>query len=411
MRTISAQAITDTVARLCIEANTRLPKDVEAALAKARAEEPWPLAKNTLDLLWSNLSAAKEENLPICQDTGMACVFVELGTDVHIDGHFEEAIHEGVRRGYTDGYLRKSIVADPLRRGNTGDNTPAAITVHLVDGDGCTITVELRSVNNRYLDCNIRLPRLYLFAEEAMKSRIQNTISRGKVDVFVTLDNAGAEKVQVSVNKPVADGYYAALKQLAADYDLAGDISVSLLSRFPDVLLAEKAEEDVEQMAKDICSVLDRALADFDQMRSREGQRLKDDVLSRAKTIEDKVALVEERSPQTVAEYRAKLEARMTEVLSNTQLDPARILTEAAIFADKVAVDEETVRLRSHIGQLREMLDKGGATGRKLDFLIQEFNREANTIGSKCSDIDIARHVVDIKAEIEKIREQVQNIE
>ena len=178
--------------------------------------------------------------------------------------------------------------------------------------NGCTITVELRSVNNRYLDCNVRIPRLYLFAEESIKSRVQNTISRGKVDVFVTLDNAGAEKVQVSVNKPVADGYYAALKQLAADYDLAGDISVSLLSRFPDVLLAEKAEEDVEQMAKDICSVLDRALADFDQMRSREGQRLKDDVLSRAKTIEDKVALVEERSPQTVAEYRAKLEADKT---------------------------------------------------------------------------------------------------
>ena len=141
MRTISAQEITDTVARLCIEANTRLPQDVQAALDKARQEEPWPLAKNTLDLLWSNLAAAKEENLPICQDTGMACVFVELGTDVHIDGSFEAAIHEGVRRGYTDGYLRKSIVADPLRRGNTGDNTPAAITVHLVDGDGCTITV------------------------------------------------------------------------------------------------------------------------------------------------------------------------------------------------------------------------------------------------------------------------------
>ena len=141
MRTIAAQQITDTVARLCIEANTRLPRDVQEALDKARAEEPWPLAKNTLDLLWSNLAAAKEESLPICQDTGMACVFVELGTDVHIDGSFEAAIHEGVRRGYTDGYLRKSIVADPLRRGNTGDNTPAAITVHLVDGDGCTITV------------------------------------------------------------------------------------------------------------------------------------------------------------------------------------------------------------------------------------------------------------------------------
>ena len=141
MRTISAQSITDTVARLCIKANTQLPQDVQAALEKAREEEPWPLAKNTLDLLWSNLGAAKEKDLPICQDTGMACVFVELGTDVHIDGSFEAAIHEGVRRGYTDGYLRKSIVADPLRRGNTGDNTPAAITLRLVPGDGCTITV------------------------------------------------------------------------------------------------------------------------------------------------------------------------------------------------------------------------------------------------------------------------------
>ena len=276
---------------------------------------------------------------------------------------------------------------------------------------GCTITVELRSVNNRYLDCNIRIPRLYLFAEDAIKGRVQGAISRGKVDVFVTLDNAGAEKVQVSVNKSVADGYYAALRQLAEDYGLSNDISVSLLSRFPEVLLAEKAEEDVEQMARDICSVMDRALADFDQMRTREGERLKEDILSRAAAIEDKVSRVEERSPQTVAEYRAKLEARMNEVLANTQLDPARILTEAAIFADKVAVDEETVRLRSHIAQLREMLSKGGATGRKLDFLIQEFNREANTIGSKCGDIEISAHVVDIKAEIEKIREQVQNIE
>ncbi len=277
--------------------------------------------------------------------------------------------------------------------------------------NGCTITVELRAVNNRYLDCNVRMPRLYLFAEETIKSRVQNTISRGKVDVFVTLDSTGGEQVQVSVNQPLADGYYAALTQLAERYGLSKDISVSLLSRFPDVLLAEKAEEDVEQRAQDICSVLDRALDDFDQMRTREGARLEADVLSRAARIEELVGKVEERSPQTVAEYRAKLEARMNEVLSNTQLDPARILTEAAIFADKVAVDEETVRLRSHIGQLRHMLEQGGVTGRKLDFLIQEFNREANTIGSKCSDIDIARHVVDIKAEIEKIREQVQNIE
>ena len=228
---------------------------------------------------------------------------------------------------------------------------------------GCTITVELRSVNNRYLDCNVRMPRLYLFAEETIKNRVQNTISRGKVDVFVTLDSTGGEQVQVSVNQPLADGYYAALTQLAERYGLSKDISVSLLSRFPDVLLAEKAEEDVEQRAQDICSVLDRALADFDQMRTREGARLEADVLSRAARIEELVGKVEERSPQTVAEYRAKLEARMNEVLSNTQLDPARILTEAAIFADKVAVDEETVRLRSHIGQLRHMLEQGGATG------------------------------------------------
>ena len=276
---------------------------------------------------------------------------------------------------------------------------------------GCTITVELRSVNNRYLDCNIRLPRLYLFAEEGVKSRVQSTISRGKVDVFVTLDYAGEEEVKVTVNRPVADGYYGALKQLAQSYQLSEDISVSLLSRFPDVLLAEKAEEDTEQRAQDIYAVLDRALADFDGMRTKEGARLRDDILSRAAAIENMVTFVEERSPQTVSEYRAKLEARMQEVLQNTQIDESRLLTEAAIFADKVAVDEETVRLRSHIAQLREMLSKGGATGRKLDFLIQEFNREANTIGSKCSDIQIARQVVDIKAEIEKIREQVQNVE
>lgn len=277
--------------------------------------------------------------------------------------------------------------------------------------NGCTITVELRSVNNRYLDCNVRMPRLYLFAEETIKSRVQNTISRGKVDVFVTLDSTGGEQVQVSVNQPLADGYYAALTQLAERYGLSKDISVSLLSRFPDVLLAEKAEEDVEQRAQDICSVLDRALADFDQMRTREGARLEADVLSRAARIEELVGKVEERSPQTVAEYRAKLEARMNEVLSNTQLDPARILTEAAIFADKVAVDEETVRLRSHLQQLDGMLNEVKPVGRKLDFLVQEMNRETNTIGSKANDVSMAQIVVNIKSEIEKIREQIQNIE
>ena len=277
--------------------------------------------------------------------------------------------------------------------------------------DGRTVTVELRSVNNRYLDCNVRMPRLYLFAEEGFKAQVQKTISRGKVDVFITLEGAGTQALAVSVNRPVADGYYAALRELAELYGLNGDIPISLLSQFPDVLLAEKAEEDADQTAQEISAALTQALLDFDQMRTREGAKLEEDILSRAARIEELVEQVKSRSPETVSEYRARLEERMNEVLANLQLDPARILTEAAIFADKVAVDEETVRLTSHIAQLREMLSQGGAIGRKLDFLIQEFNLEANTIGSKCSDMEIAGLVVEMKAEIEKIREQVQNVE
>ena len=276
---------------------------------------------------------------------------------------------------------------------------------------GRTITVEVRSVNNRYLDCTVKLPRVYVFAEDAIKAGVQGHISRGKVDVFVTIGPSEKGDVAISVNKPMADGYYAALCQLRDSYGLRDDISVSLLSRFPDVFLVEKTQEDVEAMSADICSVLELALADFDAMRSREGEKLYQDVLNRADTIEGLTARVEERSPGIVADYRARLTAKLNEVLQNTQIDESRILTEAAIYADKVAVDEETVRLRSHLSQLRHMLEQGGAIGRKLDFLIQEFNREANTIGSKCSDIETAGYVVDIKAEIEKIREQIQNIE
>ena len=248
---------------------------------------------------------------------------------------------------------------------------------------GRTITVEVRSVNNRYLDCTVKLPRVYVFAEDAVKAGVQSHISRGKVDVFVTIGPSEKGDVAISVNKPLADGYYAALCRLRDDYGLKDDISVSLLSRFPDVFLVEKTQEDVEAMAADICSVLELALADFDAMRSREGEKLYQDVLNRADTIEGLTARVEERSPGIVADYRARLTAKLNEVLQNTQIDESRILTEAAIYADKVAVDEETVRLRSHLSQLRHMLEQGGAIGRKLDFLIQEFNREANTIGSK----------------------------
>ncbi len=276
---------------------------------------------------------------------------------------------------------------------------------------GRTITVELRSVNNRYLDSAVKIPRTYVFAEDAIKTQIQAGIARGKVDVFVTIDSAKAEKVAVTLNKSVADGYYTALCQLRDTYELRDDLSVSLLSRFSDVFVVEKEQEDLETVTQDIVEVLASAMADFNQMREREGGRLAQDLAQRAETIRALLSQVEERAPQIVADYREKLRQRMSEILQNTQIEESRILTEAAIFADKVAVDEETVRLRSHLSQLDEMLEKGGAIGRKLDFLIQEFNREANTIGSKCSDVETARLVVDLKGEIEKIREQVQNIE
>ena len=277
--------------------------------------------------------------------------------------------------------------------------------------NGRDITVEVRSVNNRYLDCTVKMPRAYIFAEDRMKARVQQAISRGKVDVFVTIDASAADAAVVAVNEPLARGYYDALTRLKTMFDLSGDITPEVLAKFPDVLAVTKAEEDVEAMAADICAVLDDALAAYNDMRAVEGEKLAADVAGRITTIEAVVGKVEERSPQTVAAYRQRLEAKMQEVLQSTTIDESRILTEAAIFADKIAVDEETVRLRSHIAQLQAMLVSGEPVGRKLDFLIQEVNRECNTIGSKCNDLTIAQDVVNMKAEVEKIREQVQNIE
>ena len=266
---------------------------------------------------------------------------------------------------------------------------------------GRDITVEVRSVNNRYLDCTVKMPRAYIFAEDAVKARVQKAVSRGKVDVFITIDTSAADEAVVKLNRPLAQGYYKALCE----------INESTIARFPDVLTVTKAEEDLECVAADLCAVLDDALAAYNRMRATEGERLAADIGSRLDTIEHITGMVEERSPQTVAEYRARLTAKMEEVLQSTTIDEARILTEAAIFADKIAVDEETVRLRSHVSQLRTMLVSDEPMGRKMDFLIQEVNRESNTIGSKCNDITIARDVVALKAEVEKIREQVQNIE
>ena len=276
---------------------------------------------------------------------------------------------------------------------------------------GRDITVEVRSVNNRYLDCAVKMPRAYIFAEDAVKSRVQKAVSRGKVDVFITIDATAADETVVSVNEPLARGYYEALVRLKELFALEGAVTPEVLAKFPDVLTVTKAEEDVESIAADICAVLEDALGAYNEMRAVEGTKLAEDVGSRASAIEETVSLVEQRSPQTVAAYRQRLEAKMMEVLQSATIDEARILTEAAIFADKVAVDEETVRLRSHVAQLRTMLQAQRPTGKDMDFLMQEFNRECNTIGSKCNDLAVTQDVVAMKAEVEKIREQVQNIE
>ena len=277
--------------------------------------------------------------------------------------------------------------------------------------NGREFTVELRSVNNRYLDCTVRLPRLLSFGEDAVKQAVMASVSRGKVDVFVTVRAEGCDEVEVSLNKPVLEGYLAAMRQMVTEFGVADDISVSALSRLPDVFTVEKPELDEEQLLADLMWVVEKALAGYDAMRCAEGAAMDKDLRGRGQTILELVAQVEQGNARTVVDYRARLEAKLREVLANTAIDESRILTEAAIFADKVAVDEETVRLRSHLQQMNAMLDGGGAIGRKLDFLLQEMNREANTIGSKCTDVRLARIVVDIKAELEKIREQTQNIE
>ncbi len=274
------------------------------------------------------------------------------------------------------------------------------------------ITVEVRSVNNRYLDCTVKMPRMYGFVEDAVKQHVQKAISRGKVDVYITVDASAADVAKVTVNTELAGQYAAALNQLA---EVCGGesyrVTPETLSRFPDVLTVTKADEDLETVSADLCAVLDDALAAYNQMRAVEGAKLAEDIGNRLTNIESFTSQVEARSPETVAEYRAKLTARMEEVLQSTTIDPQRILTEAAIYADKVAVDEETVRLRSHVSQLRTMLMSDEPMGRKMDFLIQEVNRESNTIGSKCCDVAIAQVVVGLKAEVEKMREQVQNVE
>ena len=277
--------------------------------------------------------------------------------------------------------------------------------------DGYVITVELKSVNHRYFEFSSRIPRQYGFLDEKIKSYINSKVSRGKVDCFIGIEALNTEAAEVVVNNTLAQAYVKALKELEEKYELKADYGVNAVSRFPDVLVTKKAEEDEEALWIKVKSVADEAIEKFVAMRLREGEKMRDDVLSRAETILSSVEYIEKRSPETVKEYNDKLIERVHELIGDVSLDEARIIQEVAIYADKVAVAEETVRLRSHIDQLKSFLDSDEPVGRKTDFLVQEMNREINTIGSKANDVENARRGVDVKAEIEKIREQIQNIE
>ena len=277
--------------------------------------------------------------------------------------------------------------------------------------EGLDITVEIKSVNHRYFEFSARMPRAYQFLEEKLKSLCQQSITRGKTEISVFVEDNTEKGTAIEINRQYADAYIPALRQLAKEYKIKEDIKISALVNNSELFMVKRQTIDDDVIENAVLTVAGKALESFVKMRETEGVKLKEDVLSRVETILNRVAFIEERSPETVKQYRERLEQKMRELLDNATVDEQRLITETAIFADKVAVDEETVRLRSHISQLCKLLDSDEATGKKLDFLIQEMNRETNTIGSKAQNVEMAHTVVDIKAEIEKIREQIQNIE
>ena len=276
---------------------------------------------------------------------------------------------------------------------------------------GEAVKVEIKSVNNRYFDFNVKLPRTFMSLEEPLKQMAQKRVSRGKLDVFIMLDFARTSTDKVTVNEALAKAYYDAAVQVSGMMGKLPKITAHDIMRFPDVVKVERDEANTEALSTEIMRVFEDALLAFDDFRAREGERLGNDLAQRLDEIERLTTLAEARSVETVPEYREKLYARMEDILKNRQIDESRILTEAAIFADKIAINEETVRLRSHVAELRSMLSSTEPIGRKLDFLVQELNRESNTVASKGNDADMARIAVDLKAEVEKIREQAQNIE
>lgn len=277
--------------------------------------------------------------------------------------------------------------------------------------NGRDITVELRSVNSRYFEYSSKMPRAFLCFDDAIKKAVNAHVSRGKVELGLLIRDISGKDQRIAADIPLAQSYLDAIREVAGELELRDDVSVNSLLRFSDIFTTVAVEQDEEQLLADILNVVEDAVERFVEMRRVEGDKMKEDILSRLQFLEDSVTRVEEDSAQRLEKYTERLYAKIKALLDDRNVEETRILTEAAIFADKTAVDEETVRLRSHIRQYRDILGAGGAVGRKLDFLTQELNRETNTIGSKCQDIEITRLVVDMKAEIEKIREQIQNIE
>ena len=273
------------------------------------------------------------------------------------------------------------------------------------------VTIELKSVNNRYLDTSVRVPRGFVFLEDKIKSAIQSKLSRGKIDVFVTIDSSSSEDLIVRINEPLARGYFEALKSLSEEFEILINVDAFTISHFPDVLSLEKKELDMDAVSAGMQELTLAAVDDFDRMRAIEGEKLQQDLYEKIACIEALLSKIEEEAPKTVEEYQNRLLQKMKDVLEDSSVEENRIIQEAAIYADHIAINEETVRLHSHIAQLKMMIEQGSPIGRKMDFLIQEFNREANTIGSKCQNSEVAHYVVDMKSEIEKMREQVQNIE
>jgi len=272
------------------------------------------------------------------------------------------------------------------------------------------IIIELRSVNSRYLDCSVKLPRIYLFAENELKSAVKRLVGRGKVDVLVNIDSAKAGNVAISVDEPLVAAYLEAFDTISKTFNIKNDVSAFALTRVPDVLNVEKKTGNQDLVVECMLRIIEEAAVSLNNMRKAEGEKMYADISARLDIIRGIIARIEERSPKTVTEYRDKLKARLRDMLSDTNIEESRLLTEAAIFADRINIDEEITRLKSHVSQSQSMMDSDEAVGRKLDFITQELLREANTIGSKCNDAEISKLVIDLKAEIEKIREQVQNI-